>query len=71
MLCLLSYIIILFYQTITDADYADVIALLANAPNQAETQLHSLERATADIGFILMHNRRNISALIKQVISPH
>ena len=30
-------------QTITDADYADDIALLANAPAQAETQPHSLE----------------------------
>ena len=29
--------------TITDADYADGIALLANAPAQAETLLHSLE----------------------------
>ena len=37
-------------QTITDADYADNIALLANAPAQAETLLHSLERAAADIG---------------------
>ena len=30
---------------ITDADYADDIALLANALAHAETQLHSLERA--------------------------
>ena len=30
-------------KTITDADYADDIALLANTPNQAETLLHSLE----------------------------
>ena len=37
-------------KTITDADYADDIALLANTPNQAETLLHSLERAAADIG---------------------
>ena len=37
-------------KTITDADYADDIALLANVPAQAETQLHSLERATAGIG---------------------
>ena len=37
-------------QTIIDADYADDIALLANAPAQAETQLHSMERATAGIG---------------------
>ena len=37
-------------KTITDADYANNIALLANTPNQAETLLHSLERAAAGIG---------------------
>ena len=37
-------------KTITDADYADDIAILANTPNQAETLLHSLERAAAGIG---------------------
>ena len=34
-------------EKITDTDYADDIALLANAPAQAETLLHSLERATS------------------------
>ena len=38
-------------KTITDADYADDIALLANTPNKAETLLHSLERAAAGIWF--------------------
>ena len=37
-------------KTITDADYTDDIALLANTPNQAETLLYSLERAAAGIG---------------------
>ena len=37
-------------KTITDADYADDIAILANTSNQAETLLHSLERAAAGIG---------------------
>ena len=37
-------------KTITDADYADDIAILANTPNQAKTLLHSLEKATAGIG---------------------
>ena len=37
-------------KTITDADYADDLALLANTTNQAETLLHSLERAAASIG---------------------
>ena len=30
-------------QTITDADYVDDIALIANTPAQAESLLHSLE----------------------------
>ena len=38
-------------QTITDADYTDDVALLANTHFVAETQQHSLERAAADIGF--------------------
>ena len=37
-------------KTIIDADYANDIALLTNTPNQAETLLHSLERAAAGIG---------------------
>ena len=36
-------------KTITDADYADDIALLANAPAPAKTLLHSLEQAAASI----------------------
>ena len=36
-------------KTITDADCADDITILANTPNQAETLIHSLKRATADI----------------------
>ena len=37
-------------KTITDADYADDIAILANTPDQAETLLYSFERAAAGIG---------------------
>ena len=37
-------------KTITDADYTDDIAILANTPNQAETLLHSLEWAATGIG---------------------
>ena len=37
-------------KTITDTDYADDMAILANTPNQAETLLRSLERAAAGIG---------------------
>ena len=36
-------------KAITDADYADDIALLANTPNQAQTLLHSMERVAAGI----------------------
>ena len=39
-------------QTITDVDYADDIALLANLPTQAESLLHSLGRA---VGGICLH----------------
>ena len=35
---------------ITDADYADDIAILTNTPVQAETLLHTPERAAAGIG---------------------
>ena len=35
---------------ITEADYANDIAILANTPNQAEALLHSLEWAVAGIG---------------------
>ena len=37
-------------KTITDADYADDMVLLANTPAQAETLLHSLQKDAADIG---------------------
>ena len=56
-------------KTNTDADY---IALLANTPNQAETLLHSLERAAAGIGlhvnahkteFMCFNQKGNISTL--------
>ena len=40
-------------QIITDADYADNIALQENTPDQAETLLHSLERAAAGIGLYI------------------
>ena len=58
-------------KTITDADYADDIALLANAPAQAETLLHSLERAAAGIGLHVYAHKTNTCALIKQVTFPH
>ena len=43
--------------TIMDADYTDDITLLANTPAQAETLLHSLERAAAGIGLNVNANK--------------
>ena len=40
-------------KTITDADYADDIALLANALTQAEALLYRPERAAAGIGLLV------------------
>ena len=40
-------------KTITDADYADDIAILANVPAQTETLPHSLKRAAAGISLHL------------------
>ena len=37
-------------KTITETNYADDIAILANTPKQAEILLHSLKRAAAGIG---------------------
>ena len=57
-------------QTISDADYANDIALLANAPAQVETLLLSLERAAEGIGlhvnehkteYMCFNQRGNIS----------
>ena len=59
-------------QTIMDVDYTNDIALLANTPSQAETLLHSLEWAAADIGlhvnadkmkYMCFNQRGNISTL--------
>ena len=59
-------------KTITDADYADDIAILANTPNQAEKPLHSFERAATGIGlhvnahkteYMCYNHTRDISTL--------
>ena len=48
-------------KTITDADYADDSAIVANTPNQAETLLHSLERAAAGRGlYVNAHKTENM-----------
>ena len=59
-------------KTITDADYADDLAILANTPNQAETLLHCLECAATNIGlhvnahktkYMCLNQTGNISTL--------
>ena len=44
-------------ETITDADYADDIVLLANTPTLAETLRHSLEQASAGIALHVNANK--------------
>ena len=58
-------------QTITEADYADDIALLVNSPTQAESLIYSLERAAGGIGFHVNAEKNRTCALIKEPTSPH
>ena len=58
-------------KTITDADYVDNIALLANAPAQAKTLLHILERAAAGISLHVNAHKTEYMCFNKQVTSPH
>ena len=46
--------------TITDEDYADDIALIANSPARAESQLDSLERAADGIGLYVNADKSEI-----------
>ena len=54
---------------ITDANYADDIALLSNTPTQTEILLHSLERAAAGIGLHVNADKTEHTRLIKQATS--
>ena len=49
-------------RTITDANNADHISLLANTPSQANTLLHSLQRAAASIGLHVNANKREFTS---------
>ena len=53
-------------ETITDADYADDLALLANTPAQAEFLPYSLDQAAVDIGLYVNANKTKR----KRAISP-
>ena len=58
-------------KTITDADYADDLALLANTPNQAETLLHSLEQAAAGIGLHVNAHKTEYMCYSQPATLPH
>ena len=55
-------------QTITDADYADDTALLANTPAQAETLLHRLKWATAATGLLVNTDKMEYTCFSQIVI---
>ena len=46
-----------------DADYADDIALIANTPAQAESLLHSLDRAAGGISLHVNADKTRIPML--------
>ena len=50
-------------QTITDADYAEDTVLLANTPAQAESLLHSLEKAAGGMGLYANADKREYMCL--------
>ena len=56
---------------ITDADYADDIALPANSPAQAETLQHSLERTAAGISLHVNADKTKYMCLMEEATSPH
>ena len=58
-------------KTITDAEYADDIAILANTSNQAETLQHSLERAAPGIDLYVNAHKTEYMCLIQQATFSH
>ena len=58
-------------KTIMDAEYADDIVLLANTTAQAETLLHSLERAAGSKGRYVNADKTEYMYLIKEATSLH
>ena len=55
-------------KTLTNADYAIDIALLANTPVQAESLPYSQEKAAGDIG-LYMNAKRSTGVLIEKEIA--
>ena len=58
-------------RTISDVDYADDIALLANTPTQAQSLLHSLDQAAGGISSMSTQTKQSSCALIKEATSSH
>ena len=58
-------------KTITDADYADGIAILANTPNQAEHYRIVWNEPPQASAPMSMHTKLNTRALIKRATFPH
>ena len=58
-------------QTLTDVDYTDDMALLANTPALAKYLLPSLEWVAGGIGHYVNADKTVHVLLIKEVISPH
>ena len=57
-------------KTITDADYANDIALLANTYAQAKSLLHSMERVAGGIEFHANEDKKGLYVLIKNEKYP-
>jgi len=53
-------------QTVTDVDYADDLALLADTPTQAEALLHSLEEAAKNVGLYVNSDKTEFMSFKKQ-----
>ena len=58
-------------KTITDADYVDDIALLANTPTKPKHYCMVLNEPPQTLASMSMQTKLNTCALIKQVIFPH
>ena len=56
---------------VTDADYADDLALLADTLAQAESMLHSLEEAAKNIGLYVNSDKTGFMSFKIKETSPH
>ena len=55
----------------TDSEYGNYLALLANAPAQAESLLHSQEQAAGSIGLCVNENKTESICMKKKESSSH